>query len=551
LTQNEQAIVCPPLTDELTVQVWFDATDDRLERTQSLISKWSVPNTWPGFAAFDAGKTDGLNATGYFGAVFDGRYVYFVSEMHGDTSTHANILRYDTHGDFRSQNSFEAFDASNVTGTETRGFYGASCDGRYVYFVPRQFDMDKYHSRVLRLDTRKPFKDPDSWACHDAGYENSQQSCAFDGRYMYFCPGFSGDPNTEAHDCGRVIRVDTQGAFDDPGISCAVDLSELLSPKAVNFDGGSFDGRYIYLVPLQNHAAVRYDTTQPFDAADAWQQIDARPLGLGMCVGAVFDGRFMYYVPYGHGVVVRFDTEADFEDSSAWSKYNASHTQGIRTEGFDGGFFDGRFVYFAPFYFGEARPYTFHSHFLRYDITGPFDDPRSWQGHNASATDGLHSVGYNAGAFDGRYFYMAPWQQGPASDGINRCITHGIVLRCDTLGDNGTFSLRYCDLGHNGGLNAGAPGPAFMVNTRHGTRYIAAYRKPPTGKCHMAGVYDGKTIRLYINGELVGQRDASGELVNNVVPVCAGRFESGSGGFHGNIERVQIDAKALTPDQMR
>ncbi len=79
----------------------------------------------------------------------------------------------------------------------------------------------------------------------------------------------------------------------------------------------------------------------------------------------------------------------------------------------------------------------------------PFDDPASWQAFDASQTDGLHSVGYNGGAFDGRFFYAAPWQQGRKPDHPEEFITHGTVLRCDTLGDGGAFSLRSCDCGHN------------------------------------------------------------------------------------------------------
>ena len=65
------------------------------------------------FAAFDASWTDGLHSAGYFGAVFDGRYVYFSPEQiksggRGadnkrtvyDDDQHGVVLRYDTHAPF-------------------------------------------------------------------------------------------------------------------------------------------------------------------------------------------------------------------------------------------------------------------------------------------------------------------------------------------------------------------------------------------------------------------------------------------------------------------
>lgn len=63
------------LVDKLTVEAWVHADDDRLEGMQALVSKWRPPDTMDRFAAHDAAGTDGLNSTGCFGAVFDGRYV--------------------------------------------------------------------------------------------------------------------------------------------------------------------------------------------------------------------------------------------------------------------------------------------------------------------------------------------------------------------------------------------------------------------------------------------------------------------------------------------
>ncbi|NKB68653.1 MAG: hypothetical protein GKR89_16440 [Candidatus Latescibacteria bacterium] len=543
-----------PLTlgDQLTVEAWVEADDARLEGMQALVSQWRPPDAMDRFAAHDAAGTDGLNSTGYFGAVFDGRYVYFAAEMHGDRSTHAQILRYDTQGPFNDPDSYAAYDAGATDGLDVRGFYGAVFDGRYVYFVPRQLDMDQYHSRILRLDTLGDFSAPSSWNAYDVGEAHSQQSAAFDGRYIYFSPGFYNDPKSEADYSGQVIRADTQGPFKNPASYTSVDLTRLLDPRAACFDGAAFDGRYIYLVPLYDAYAVRYDSRSDFADPTAWEGFAADQVGMGANVGAVFDGRHLYYCAYGHDRIVRFDTQNDFTDPTAWQSRSVDHTDGLRTTGFDGGFFDGRFVYFQPFFVrhGEQPP-TFHSHYLRYDPSRDFADPASWQAHDASATDGLHSVGYNGGVFDGRYFYAAPWQQGPDPDDPDRFITHATILRCDTLGNDGAFSLRYCDYGHNGGLNAAAPGPSFLVNTQNGVLSVAAHRALPPGPHHLAGTYDGATLKLYIDGELTAQREGQGLLVDNALPVVLGQIQDGQAHFRGRIKGARLLGRALDPDAVR
>lgn len=541
---TERTLTCPELADKLTVEALVDCRHGAPEAMQVLVSKWRPPDRFDRFAAHDAGCTDGLDSTGYFGAVFDGRYVYFSPEMHGDSSTHGVVLRYDTHADFGSPASYAAHDASVTDGLDTRGFYGAVFDGRYVYFVPRQIGLMEYHSRVLRLDTNREFADPSSWSAFDVGEQHSQQSAAFDGRYIYFCPGFDGDPATEENCSGRVIRFDTAADFKSKSSYTSIDIREWLGPDATCFDGGAFDGRYIYFIPLSSGRVVRYDTRGGFDHQSSWQSFDARVAGMGMNVGAVFDGRHLYFCAYGHARIVRFDTAGEFADPKCWASHDAGGTDGLATSGFDGGYFDGRFVYFQPFFLdaGEEgrRDVRFHSHYLRYDPTRAFGDSSSWQARDASATDGLHSVGYNGGAFDGRYFYAAPWQQGPRSDGSGQFITHGVVLRCDTLGDCGSFSLRYCDYGHNGGLNAAVPGPSFLVNTERGVVSVASHRALPAGRHHLAGTYDGAMIELFIDGEIAARREGHGRIVCCDEPVVLGGIRDGLGRFCGDVVEATI-----------
>jgi hypothetical protein len=205
-------------------------------------------------------------------------------------------------------------------------------------------------------------------------------------------------------------------------------------------------------------------------------------------------------------------------------------------------------VYFVPW----TRPVEeganksmYHCNFLRYDTSGRFDDPASWEGRDAGSTDGLKSIGYNAGAFDGRYFYGAPLADG---DGDK---FHGKVLRYDTLGESGSFSLRYCDYGHNGGLCAAVPGPSFLVNTVKGVVGVAAHKVLVPGWHHLAGVYNGQSIKLFVDGALVAERAGAGTIQTSPVGMTIGRFASGTARFSGLIDEVRVSSVARSDDWIK
>lgn len=530
----------PTYPDQLTVSAWVRADDDRAEGLQVIASQWRLRQSFDRFAGFDASHINGLETSGYFGAVFDGRHIYFCPELHPDGG-HGVVLRYDTHADFHDPSAYQAHDANPTDGLETRGYYGGVFDGNFVYFIPRHCDGYN-HSHLLRYDPRRDFRDPASWSAFDFGERQDHQGAAFDGRYIYFCPGYRQDQEGKSRLSGRVIRYDTHAEFYDPNSYQRFDAEGLDGLAVGCYDGGAFDGRHIYFIPLSTGIALRYDTHRPFAKASSWQTRDGGSIGLGMCVGSVFDGRYLYYVPYGDGQgrVVRFDTEGDFQSLEAWTMFDAGVTDGLDTRGFDGGFFDGRYVYFVPFFFDGH----FHARWLRYDTQMPFENPEAWAAHEAPSAHGVRIVGYNGGAFDGRFFYAAPWRSRWGKTMAEWDI-HGRIARYDTLGDEGAFSLRYCDYGHNGGLCAAVPGPAFLVNTAQGIRSIATHRPLAPGRHHLAGVYDGVSLKLYIDGKTAAERTATGALLDCQAPIVTGRIEGGGGLFRGEIEQVVVarDAK--------
>ena len=180
------------LDKTLTVAAWVESSTARAEAMQPLVSQWQPRAAFDAFDAYDAGHTDGLVTQGYFGAVCDGRYAYFcpIRDQQERTSVHGRVLRLDTQADFKNPDAWTAYDASHTDGLHTAGFYGGAFDGRYVYFNPRD-DGTIHHSRLLRYDTQADFKDPDAWAAYDAQFPHSGQGLAFDGHYLYFCPGYT------------------------------------------------------------------------------------------------------------------------------------------------------------------------------------------------------------------------------------------------------------------------------------------------------------------------------------------------------------------------
>ena len=201
------------LDKALTVAAWVESSTARAEAMQPLVSQWQPRAALDAFDAYDAGHTDGLVTQGYFGAVFDGRYTYFcpIRDQNERTSVHGRVLRLDTQADFKDPRAWEAYDASYTDGLHTSGFYGGAFDGRYVYFNPRD-DGTVHHSRLLRYDTQADFKDPGAWAAHDAQLPHSGQGLAFDGQYLYFCPGYtrSSTGGLDDENSGYILRYDTR-----------------------------------------------------------------------------------------------------------------------------------------------------------------------------------------------------------------------------------------------------------------------------------------------------------------------------------------------------
>jgi len=335
------------------------------------------------------------------------------------------------------------------------------------------------------------FNDVCSWDVYDPGYHGVGDNPkgfvggVFDGRYVYFAPYNDGAFN------GEVLRLDTTGVFRDVSAWAAY------SPKAngvgddpSGYDGGVFDGRYVYFIPMANvsgyHGEVlRYDTTADFSEAASWSTFNPSQNGVGDDLigfsGGAFDGRYLYFSPYrnnsgDHSAVLRYDTTGAFSAVASWASFDAG-AQGVGDEyGYVGAVFDGRYVYFVANCTGDT---SHHGEFRRYDTTGGFTNVSSWSAYDPGENGvGDDPDGFTCGVFDGRYIYFVPHWDEPTY--------HGQTLRYDTAADFATASSWTA-------FDPGAAGLGEDLDGYYGAVYDGSYVY--FVPCHNGAVYHTEVMR--------------------------------------------------------
>jgi beta-galactosidase len=71
---------------------------------------------------------------------------------------------------------------------------------------------------------------------------------------------------------------------------------------------------------------------------------------------------------------------------------------------------------------------------------------------------------------------------------------------------------------------------------------------------HVAATWDGRKLRLHVDGELQGETDRTGQPNPNPYPVMIGNFEYPSchgGAFGGLLDEVRLYRRALGPEEVR
>lgn len=387
-------------------------------------------------------------AKGFSSSAFDGRYLYLVPNSNG--AADGIVTRYDTQGGFGSSGSWSTFDVSTVNAS-AKGFQGAAFDGRNVYFVP--YNNGAYDGVIARYDTQSAggFGGSAAWSTFDIATLDPNARgfvrAAFDGRYLYLAPHYNGAYH------GIAVRYDTQADFTQASSWSTFDVSTV-NAAAKGFLGAVFDGHYVYLIPYYDGAAydglvMRYDPQAAggFAAAASWTGFNVAGVN-GNAVGfyaGTFDGRYLYLgqyydgaatMPNYGGFTARYDTQANFASAASWQVFDIA-TVNANARGFIGATFDGRYVYYSPYYNGGYDGIV-----VRHDTQGAgFTAGASWSTFDVSTING-GARGYEGAAFDGKYMYLVPTTNGP----ITMPVPHGIVARFDTksppwlrIGWNGSF----------------------------------------------------------------------------------------------------------------
>jgi hypothetical protein len=189
---------------------------------------------------------------------------------------------------------------------------------------------------------------------------------------------------------------------------------------AGSFQGGAFDGRYVYFAPSYHSGLLaRYDTLVPFGIATSWAHLDLATVDprLGgdaqarTFAGALFDGRYLYLIPFETqaapgGLVLQCDTTlpGGCIAPASWSTFSLAFLVGSPC-GYAGAVFDGRYVTLVPFLEPQSGgPFTT---LARFDTQAPggFTAGTSWSTLQISLA--VPSAGaFTGGIFDGRRLYL-------------------------------------------------------------------------------------------------------------------------------------------------
>lgn len=346
--------------------------------------------------------------------MFDGRYLNYL----GNNTISCTTSRFDTTvtGPFPPKGAWTGFSADP-------SFQSLAFDGRYIYLLPdvrASLTVERTLNEciVQRFDPQTTGSTEKFSLTKTFGTATSPmpgfKGGAFDGRYLYLAPASAGFESS-----GRATRYDTQAGFASAAAWTTFDLTTLW-PSAKGFQGGVFDGRYVYFLPYVTTPAnptsdmvpggwlVRLDTTADFQDPKAWESFDLTtldPAAVGFW-GGTFDGRYVYLSPgwasTSKSIAVRFDTTATFAAASSFATFNL-HGLGSGSSGrhfsFRGATFDGKYIYFSPSNDGDL--------FVRFDSSGDFTAKTAWQSFALFNLTSYSSFGAASGiAFDGRYVYL-------------------------------------------------------------------------------------------------------------------------------------------------
>lgn len=374
------------------------------------------------WSTFDMAARIDPRLRGYVGAAFDRRHVYFAPYGNAGV-THGNVVSYDTEKGFDDPASWSWFDLTTLD-PNARGYAGAATfirEGKtpeYVYLVPFQ-GKSGGGDVVARLKVGDALKD---WSVLPLGaHPPTTGAAGLGGAVVNFSHVWmpSRDParpfvlheNRVAQNPQRLLDAGW-ASFDARGT-----LDAGAGKPVGGYYGGAFDlGNRLFFAPFQNESGphgIALVKEVGSGTTSGWTTFDltaVSPKYRGFA-GAVFARGHVYYVPHAnannqrHGNVVRYDTLGDFTSTAAWTGVDLT-TFHPSLQGFVGGIFDGRFVYFVPFNSDGGIVVA------RYDTTNPsFEDASAWSWFDIRTVSPA-AARFNGAAFDGKYIYFIPYDNG-------------------------------------------------------------------------------------------------------------------------------------------
>jgi len=139
-------------------------------------------------------------------------------------------------------------------------------------------------------------------------------------------------------------------------------------------------------------------------------------------------------------------------------------------------------------------------------------------------------------------------------------LTEAVSIECfvktDVAGQGNTWMVNRVfsggiDTGYRLGIVSGKP--CFEVPQTDWSHHLSADIDLPTGRwVHLAGTFDGKTMRIYVDGQEHGTMDRPGPVKPNDFHLCLGNYEVGHvAHFDGLLDEVKLWGRALTGEEVQ
>ena len=337
------------------------------------------------------------NYTGYYSALYDGRYVYFCPSTNA-SGDHGYFARYDTKATFETGN----VDVMDLTAVDAgyKGFKGMGFDGRYVYLGTDDT------SDVVRYDTFGTFTTGNVSGIDMSGVDATViglETFAFDGVYMYFI---------SSNNNGRVCRYDPRDSF----LNSNVDITNVQSFNTAyrRFRSACFDGRYLYMISEYNGTndagtIVRYDTTASFSSSGSYDSVDLTSIDgeYKLYHEIIFTGNEIYLLHANNDI-----NNNDFLKYSISDDFVSASFEVVNIQGFDSKYHNLKSGCFA----GKSSSQEIST----YNTTKDYSLSTSYNYLSLNSVNALY-VGYIGMIYADKYLYLVPHE--------NNVNYHGNVLR--------------------------------------------------------------------------------------------------------------------------